>query len=514
MNPQKSSYMRVAAYVALHARRRPGHVAVVANDRPVTYAKLHQDLQAVTQALRGFGLAPGSQVAVGHEDLYIQLLLVFGLESLGIACGSFRPSEGPECHLLVAAADLTLVQNPAPHRPYRRLFEITDAWFQAALAAPVIAPAHVAPAHVAPAAPDEVAVVFRSSGTTGLPKRMLVTHRMVNTRLANQRRSPGLGLNAKSRFLAIMHFAVGGMYLAASNCLRLGATFMFNMQSGALAALLPYQPTGMTIMPYNLGELLTLLPRRAESAGPVLPRLTVISIGAPLPVELRQAALQRLCGRIWELYGSNESGTAAVIDENGVGTCTTVLEAAVVDDDGNPVPVGQTGQLRLRGNTVVQGYLDDAAATAEKFRGGWFYPGDLAALVAPGRIKLVGRPGDVLNLGGVKIAAAVLESKIMARAPLRDIALLQPDGAGVCPPVVACVVVSGGADMQALAKIIGQIIGFPSTLGVVTEIPRTAEGKIKRETLRRHLSGDAPAPQTLLVPQGNEQHDEMRRQPA
>jgi acyl-coenzyme A synthetase/AMP-(fatty) acid ligase len=508
MNPQKSSYFRVAAYVALHARRRPGHVAVVANDRPITYAKLHRDLQAITQALRGFGLAPGAQAAIGHADLYIQLLLVFGFESLGIACGSFRPTEGPECHSLVAAADLTMVQHPAAPGPYRRLFEITDDWVQAALATPV-----VATPRITPAAPDEVAVIFRSSGTTGLPKRMLVTHRMVNARLVNQRRTPGLGLNTKSRFLAVMHFAVGAVYLTASNCLRLGATFMFNMERGALPALLPYQPTGMTIMPYQLRELLNLLPRRAASSGPLLPRLTVTSIGAPLPVELRQAALQRLCGRIWELYGSNEAGTSAVIDETGVGTCTAVIEAAVVDEDGNPVPVGQSGQLRLRGNSVVRFYVDEPAVTAEKFRGGWFYPGDLAALVAPGRLRLVGRPSDLLNLGGLKTPCAALESKIMSSTPLADVALLQPDSAVASPPVIVCMVVNGAADLQALAKIIGPIINFRYTLQVVPEIPRTVEGKIKREALRQILSSP-PEPYNAPAHHADEQHDEMQRQPA
>jgi acyl-coenzyme A synthetase/AMP-(fatty) acid ligase len=250
----------------------------------------------------------------------------------------------------------------------------------------------------------------------------------------------------------------------------------------------------MTIMPYQLRELLSVLPRRAEAAGPLLPGLTVTSIGAPLPVELRQAALQHLCGRIWELYGSNEAGTSAVIDETGIGTCTPAIEAAVVDDDGNPVPMGQSGQLRLRGNSVIRGYLDEPAATAEKFRAGWFYPGDLAAMGAPRRLKLVGRPSDLLNLGGVKIASATLESQIMARAPLADVALLQPDSAGASPPVIVCVVASGAADIQALAKIIAPIIGFPCTLRAVAEIPRTVEGKIKRETLRQQLSGNAPAP--------------------
>jgi acyl-coenzyme A synthetase/AMP-(fatty) acid ligase len=484
LHTAKSSYRRVAAYVALHARRRPGHVAVLADGRPVTYAKLHQDLQAMTQALRGFGLAQGSLVAVGHEDLYIQLLIVFGLESLGIASGSFRPAEGRECNALVTAADLTMVQHKARERPYGRLFEITDDWVATTLAAPILAPARITPA-----APDEVAVVFRSSGTTGLPKRMRVTHAMLHPRLVSQRiAGMGHGLTSRARYLAIMHLSAGAMYLAASNCLRLGATFMFNMASGALPALVSFQPTNLTALPYQLREMLVRLPWNPALTAPVLPGLTIVSAGATLPEDLRRYALQRLCGRILEVYGSNEAGTNTVIDETGEGRFAVGIEAEIVDEDCNPVPIGVTGQLRLRGPGIVKEYVDDPATTAEKFRGGWFYPGDIAVLAAPGRMKLAGRPSDVLNLGGKKIASAVLESKILASAEVLDVALVQPDSAVASPPVIACVVVKGAADLRALAKIIGPIIGFPCTLRVVAEIPRTAEGKIKRNALLQSLS--------------------------
>jgi fatty-acyl-CoA synthase len=371
------------------------------------------------------------------------------------------------------------------------LFEITDDWVKASLDIKVDAQTPVPPA-----APDEAAVIFRSSGTTGLPKRMQITHESLHPRLKHQRiAGMGNGLTARSRYLAVMHFAAGSIYLAASNCLRLGATFMFDTDRGALPALLSYHPTNLSILPYQLRELLSKLPWNPARGGPILPQLTVVSVGATLPEDLRRYALQRLCGRILEVYGSNEAGHTAIIDETGVGKFVAEIVGEVIDDDGNRLPTGEIGQLRLRGPGFILGYLDDPATTAEKFRGSWFYPGDLAALTETGRLKLVGRPSDVLNLGGIKIASAVLESHILASVPVVDVALLQRNGVGSSPPVIVCLVVSGQADLQALANAISPIINFPLIVRVVPEIPRTEAGKIKRETLLRQLSGESPAPQ-------------------
>jgi acyl-coenzyme A synthetase/AMP-(fatty) acid ligase len=497
MNTKKPFYRRVAAFVQLHARRRPAHIAVLANSHPITYARLHQDLSAMTEALRTFGLAQGAHVAVGVDDCYTQLLIVFGLEALGIASGSFRPDEGETANLLVASADLTIAQHPNPARPYRRLVEINDDWAKAALDTKVDSQAPIPPA-----APDEVAVIIRSSGTTGLPKRMQITHQMLHPRLSPQR-IPGIGhgLNKSSRYLATMHFSASSVYGAASNCLRVGATFMFDTDRGALPALLSYHPTNLSVLPYQLRELLGKLPWDPAQGAPILPGLTVVSAGATLPEDLRRFALQRLCGRILEIYGSNEAGYTAVIDETGLGTLIPDVVAEVIDDDGNSVPMGEIGQLRLRSPAMIAGYLDDPATTADKFRGGWFYPGDLAALTETGRLKLAGRPGDVLNLGGIKIAGAVLESLILARVPVLDVALLQRNGVGSSPPVIVCVVVNGQADLPALSTAISAIIGFPLTVRQVPEIPRTEAGKIKRNALRDSLFGTphpaAPANQPM-----------------
>lgn len=482
-----SRYPRVVAYVRLHARRRPQHVAVLRGDEPVTYAALNHDLTAMTAALAGFGLAPGRIAAVGHTDLYVQLLLTFAFDALGVAIAAFRPDEGAECHALLADADLVMASCVPAGVACRRIFVITDEWVADALAGPAVA------RDPAPAAADEPLVVFRSSGTTGTPKRMMLTHAMMAARLRRQRdRTQGLGLHSRARFLATMHFSVGSMYMGASNCLRLGATFCVHAHRNAVPALRG-RPTHMTMLPYQLRGLLAELP---EDGSRLLPGLTVQTIGAKLPAELRRRALERLCGKVVDTYGANETGAIGTVDAGGVLTVTSGVTLEVNGPDGAPAPVGEVGTVRVRGDCLVAGYSGDV--TGGMFRDGWFHTGDLAVRDEFGTVRLVGRRVDVLNLGGIKLPCVDLESRISACAGVRDVAVLQRNDTDVSPPLTICVV-AAQATLDALTKTIQALIDFPFALRRVAEIPRTSEGKIKRLMLREALFADAPAARELVT---------------
>ena len=482
----KQLYPRVSRYVALHARRRPDHPAVIGNGRLVSYAALDRDLRAMTRALGEFGLTSGNTVAVGHVDTYVQLLIVFGFENLGVITGSFRPSEGPGCHALLASAALTLTDNPAVAAFCRSSFVLTEQWMAAVLAAP--APASV---DAPPAPPEEVAVVARSSGTSGRPKRMLVTHGMLRPRLAQ--RLQVLGLTSRSRYFAAMHLGVGAMYHSASACLRLGATLMFDGKLSLLDALEAYRPTLVTLMPFHLCDVVEALSTRAVVSRPLLPELVLHLTGARLDQTLRNRALELLAGELRDSYGSNEAFLISAIDSTGVGTLTREMEAEVVDSAGRPVPFGDIGDVRVRGAGIVRGYVDDEAATAEMFRGGWFYPGDLGMLVASRRLKLVGRRIDVLNIDGMKIGCADLEDVLRRSAPVRDVALLQGSDGTTRSLIVVCVVPDGSVDMDQLTTAILPLMQTRFAIKQVDSIPRTAEGKIKRRELELALAQARPS---------------------
>jgi acyl-coenzyme A synthetase/AMP-(fatty) acid ligase len=496
---------RVADFVALHARRRPGHPAIIRNAAPITYAALAQDLFAVIAALQNFNLRPGAIAAIAHEDLYTQLLLVFGCEALGITTGSFRPQEGPEAHALLELADLVLTSHPriGPN-PASKTFTITSDWLTATLAAP--------PAirqRLTPASPTDAEIILRSSGTTGTPKTMSLTYAAMRDRLARQRNpATGLGLNAAARYLALMHFAVGSTYMAASNLLRLGGTFIFQTATQTTPTapteklFTTTHPTHLTLMPFQLRALLASLPWRNA---PILPNLTIQTVGAKLPPDLRLAARQKLAGTIKDMYGANEVGAVARVDEAGTLHILPGIDVEIAGPNGAALAPGELGALRIRSPGMAEFYLNDDAATEAMFRPApgsasghanprlWFHPGDLGILTAPGQFTLAGRRNDVLNLGGTKIAAPDLEAKILANTNLRDVALLQRDTRPNQPgsnqagptPIIICAVLPEHAPttQKQLESIITPLLAYPFRIYLLDSIPRTPEGKIQRARL-------------------------------
>jgi acyl-coenzyme A synthetase/AMP-(fatty) acid ligase len=466
-----------ARHIALHARRRPHHVAVLGNGAQITYATLHQDLQAVIHALHAQRLPQPATAAIGLDDMYVQLLLVFACEALGIVTGSFRPSETADAAAMIAQSDIVLAAAP-PAAPHQKFLEISQSWLTAALSARL---ARAPKTRLAQ--PDQPEAIFRSSGTTGAPKRMVLTHGAMRHRLRAQRNQAlGLGLTRNSRFLAIMHFAVGSTYMAAANCLRLGATFIFQTPRAEPATstrpmeaiLAGYNPTHLTVLPYQLRAIVAALP---DSDTPLLPNLTVQTIGAKLPADLRQSTLKKLAGQIRENYGTNETGAIGAVDPSGQIRLFPAVEIHLTAE----------GELHIRTPGMVTAYLDDPETTKAMFQNGAFVPGDLAARTAPGAIKLVGRRNDVLNLGGTKLAAADLEAQLLAAAPLRDVALLQPTTGAASPPIIVCAVPHPNTPIASLAKSLAPLMPFPFSIRLLPQIPRTPEGKIRRNHLQQTL---------------------------
>jgi acyl-coenzyme A synthetase/AMP-(fatty) acid ligase len=136
---------------------------------------------------------------------------------------------------------------------------------------------------------------------------------------------------------------------------------------------------------------------------------------------------------------------------------------------------------------VAAGYLDELALTARHFCDGWFLTDDLAVSLGDGRLLLVGRSEDVLNIGGHKFACADLEAALRHEAGLDDVAVLP--GADAAPPVIACVLREAQSWAAAAERIRAVLPSLLQNAGLcaVNAIPRTPEGKLRRPQLRAML---------------------------
>ena len=181
-----------------------------------------------------------------------------------------------------------------------------------------------------------------------------------------------------------------------------------------------HQVNFMVTTPSALTEILASMP---PGAGP-LPSLHAIEVsGSALPTRLYETTRQRLCSTIVSLYGATESSSIASAPmamlhdhANAVGYIHPDTEVQAVDDHDVPLPPDAEGVLRVKSRLCVTSYFGDAGASANVFKGGWFYPGDIGSVSRNGLLTVTGRVGDRINRGGAKASPQVIEAVLVDRA--------------------------------------------------------------------------------------------------
>ena len=476
-----------ADYIAFHAAERPDAVAIVDRGREITYAQFHRDLGRFVRAVGEFGLARGSSVAVAWGDFYPHWLLQLACEHLGLAAASFVSGEGMAGARLLETVDLVLSEIRPPAVPAERHRALTPQWLAGAFARPDAA----MPA-AAPKRPDDPMRILRTSGTTGEPKRLLLTRRMFEAIV--ERWIWSVGLTRASRTLVTMPFTATGGYMLSTAVVRMGGTVLyFGLEMGAAAALAgPARGlTHLRVTPLELKLILDSLPPNFVKPAD----LVISSVGAPLAAPLREKALALLASEVIVSYACNEVPYVAVTRSSGSEGISTVypwVDVEVVDERGAPLPPGTIGLIRIRADTMVAGYLDDPETTARKFRDGWFYPGDMGVLHGPKRLQIVGREDELLNIGGIKVAPSALEAWVLQHATVGDIGACTVRNAEGIEEICIAVANPGHDDAELLARIdrafashhIGRF-----HVAKVRRIPRNANGKIERKRLKEMVAG-------------------------
>lgn len=473
-----------ANYLAFHAAERPQAIALIVQGREISFARFHRDLELVTRALQAMGRPPGSSAAIRCGDLYFHWLLLLGFERLAVTTASLDEREGDEAAAFLATIDFTLSDAPISTEGAFQL--MTPDWRRRILDADTTADAAVPELIL-----DAPLRILRTSGTTGVPKRLLFSRATRDAWLAAiQWFWP---YSIETRLLIALPFTVEGAYSAMTLCLRCGGTVVavpFN-QTGAIPALLLRQAaTNLILLPIQLKQLLDELP--ADFVKPA--GLGMATIGGAVGNDLRTAALERLVGTLCDIYGTNEAGFISLRrmgGPEGVSVIAPTVRVEVVDDADRPAPEGAAGQVRVKSDGMFAGYLDDPATNQRMIRDGWFYPGDVGMLLGDRRLKILGRDDELLNIGGVKFGPDSLEDRVRAMVALGDIGSCSIRNRAGIGEVYLGVVKRPDED----DGIYGRVMNAVGTLGLgvfyvvkLDRIPRNPNGKIRRKQLKRAIA--------------------------
>jgi acyl-coenzyme A synthetase/AMP-(fatty) acid ligase len=464
-----------------YAASQHNAIAVINNGAPVTYGRLARSVRQFSQALVALGLRPRQSVAIQCGDLYLHLLLILAAERCGLVSASFLSSELGQPLSTQGLFDLTLTERPDRVAGTRPIHPMTSAWIDAVAALPGIG-------RQTQPAPDDPVRIIRTSGTTGIAKRALLTRRMLEGRVAmwaeNERMAPG----QTSLIVAPYIFSVS--HYASLVALDAGATLVFENRLSAGEAIARYGVSLAAMVVHQLRDIVDRLP--AGWSKPA--HLSLVTTGGRLAPELRLRALHSVATYLTDVYGSNEVATVmrrTEADTERYGTVVPGVMVEIVDGDDRPLPLGTQGRVRVQTPYMVNAYLDDPEATVRMFKDGWFYPGDLGVLHKPDRLEILGRIDDLINVGGIKIRPEDLEQKILSRVPLLDVAVcVIPNAEGIDEAWIASVY-DAPDDRDIVARLKPALIDFPYGhvhLIKLAAIPRTETGKIKRGELKQAVT--------------------------
>jgi long-chain acyl-CoA synthetase len=353
-------------------------------------------------------------------------------------------------------------------------------------------------------APEDVALLLYTSGTTGVPKGAMLTHRNLVANALTCR--DHFELEGSSRIFGVAPlFHVTGFEIQLVAAFASGAaqvlTYRFQPQV-ALDAFLEQRPT------FIIGAItafIALMSQPEASSRHFASFVHIYSGGAPIAPAVVQAFAERFGRSIRSSYGMTEltapshlapnQGTIPVDPASGalsIGLSTPGTDTIVVDDARRPLGPGEHGELVVRGPQVMSGYWRKPAETAEVLVEGWMHTGDVGFVDDAGWFYLVDRKKDMISASGFKVWPREVEDTLYAFPGVREAAVVGAPDAYRGETVIAFVSAAPGAtlDPAVLTQFCRERLAAykcPVEIRIVAELPKTATGKITRNTLRDEL---------------------------
>jgi acyl-CoA synthetase (AMP-forming)/AMP-acid ligase II len=346
-----------------------------------------------------------------------------------------------------------------------------------------------------------VAVLGYGSGTTGPPKIIPWGHRHLIARCLNIseafKAQPGDRTMVLQEFTSLTFLARGFQCIFNGGCLVENQTFRTRS-----ADYLPifcdmidrFGVSHVNCTAFHAQMIVNGLP---SGTGVRFPGLKTFVVGAStVSPALRKSIQDKLTPNLCIYYGSNESGPISRAEPSvlarhpdTVGTISPGTEIAIVNEDGQIAQPGQAGTIKVRGESVVDGYYDDEAATAAHFRDGWFDTGDVGYLTDDGALYLLGRNDDMMILNGFNIHPAEIERFMEQHPCVAEVAAvsLKSELHGDIP--MAFVVRKRECNEAELLSACTERLGVkaPRRIFFVNALPRNAAGKVLRRELAQQL---------------------------
>lgn len=467
-----------AAAFLLVAERHPGVVALDMDGEKISNRKLAQRVVDFAAHIRGLGIGPGSTVALHLEGGAVWLVMML---ACWLAGAKWYRVTRETLDIQSALNPTHFISNRQDGLRMNVQSHVMDrSWGRAS--------GSLLP-EGAQSLADDICFLATSSGTTGTPKVIPMTFRNMMRRFLTNSQIKGYDFN---RYTVISAFPSGSLA-------RVIASGMVLMRLSGL--ILSKDPEYIQENVGSVAASLSGIAKWTESFKPGRRKIPLLRLsGSPVGAGSLERLLENWFEQVINIYGASELGHIyldlyALKDGQVEWTQHVVegIEIEIVGRDGEGV-----GDIRVRGDRLVGGYLGEADATAEYFRDSWFYPGDHGFYDSEGRIHIVGRALDIVNLGGVKANLNSIDDAVCTLPEVTDACAFLEDSDQDVQKVSCLVQVQTVSDdlAEVASKVrkavsrIAPLEALPVRIIFVHAVPRNANGKVVRGRAQEIAAGE------------------------
>lgn len=504
--------LTIQHWLKKHATYRPNHPAIIFEDKILTYRQLYEEVNRLSNAFMAAGIGKGDKVATLLSNALELWETYWACAAIGAVAvplspllrgqGLFNLLDNSDTKLVITSHDLTqhidavrtelnkissenfwvTDKNEAGYKNYHTQKQ------QQSTFAPVVEEV---------TGTDAYNIIY-SSGTTGLPKGIVISHAvraLYGSLFANAYR-----MTPESVVMHSGSIIFNGSFLTLMPAMFLGCTYvlMSHYDAKEVVDIIHKEKVTHTILVPS--QIIGCLQREDFNKNYLSSLDYILSVGAPLLLKHKQELNKRIPGVFYELYGLTE-GFMTILDKNdvmkkteSVGMAPQFMEFKIVDDAGKELPTRQIGEIIGRSPLLMMEYYKNPDQTKEAIKNGWLFTGDMGYQDADGFLFLTGRKKDLIISGGVNVYPTDIEDILIKHKAVKDVAVFGiPHKEWGETPVAAIVLhedVGATADeikdwanenLEARYQKIYTVI-------IMEELPRNIAGKVLKRELREKYS--------------------------
>ncbi|HYN29729.1 MAG TPA: long-chain fatty acid--CoA ligase, partial [Dermatophilaceae bacterium] len=487
----------LATNLTATAGRAPGKTALLIGEHAIPYAALHAAAAKVAGQLRAAGVEPGDRVAIILPNVPAFPVVYYGTLLAGGVVVPMNPllKRGEIDYFFTdSGAKVAFVWPDFLTEAEAGAERSGTTVVECGVMGPVegVLPDGEPIPEPTPREDDDTAIILYTSGTTGRPKGAELTHS--NIELNALRCASVIQVMTEDDVVmgCLPLFHVFGLVVGLNAAVHVGAALALIPRFDPAEAIRVIGEHDVTIM-QGVPTMYAAILHHPDAGSMDASSLRLCaSGGSAMPLEVMRGFEEKFGTMILEGYGLSETSPVASFNmpdrERKPGTIGVAIpgcEMRCVDEQGNEVPVGEVGEIAIRGDNVMKGYWGKPEATAEAIPDGWFRTGDLATMDEEGYFTIVDRKKDMILRGGMNVYPREVEEVIYTHPDVLEVAVVSVPDPMLGEEVGAAVALRAGStatpgDITEFTKARIAAYKYPRHVWVVEELPKGPTGKILR----------------------------------